>query len=263
VIKVYNDSPAEKAGLQEEDILLKIDGKSLDEVDEMMDIISEAKIDDKITITYLREGKELVTDATITTSRRNVFVWEDKRNNPEHFVSGDKSAWLGVSTDKLSDQLRQFFNVPEYLGVLVKEVVEDSPAEKSGLKAGDVIIQVGKKEIEDTGDLMRAIDRFDAGEEVEVKIIREKKEKVIKIILGEEKGRFRHHFSFAPDIEIEIPEMDFEIPEIDLEELEKLDEKMRDEFEQQSDKLNEGMEELNRELKRIKIRTSQRKSSTI
>ena len=87
-------------------------------------------------------------------------------------------------------------------------------------------LPVGKYEIEDTRDLMRAVDRYEPGEEGDVKIIRDKKEKVLKVIFGEGKGRLRHHFSFeperfeayAPDIVIEIPEMDFEIPEIDLEE---------------------------------------------
>ena len=271
VTKVYKNSPAEDAGLQEEDILLKINGKTLDEVDELMDIISDTKMDEKINITYLREGKELQTKATISKSKRNVFVWKDKHKRLEHFTSGNKTAWLGVSTEKLTDQLRQFFSVPEYLGVLIKEVVEDSPAEKFGLKAGDIIIQVEKKEIEDSRDLMRAINRFDPGEEVEVKVIRDKKEQIIKVTLGEGKGHFRHHYSFepdrfefyAPDIEIEIPEMDFEIPEIEFKELEELNEKMREEFEQHSDRLNEELEELNEELKRIKIRTSHRKSVTI
>jgi len=271
VIKVYSDSPAEDAGLQEDDILLKMDGKSLDEVDKMIDIISRTEIDDKITITYMREGKELETEATISKGKKNIFVWKDKHKKLEHFMSDEKPAWLGVSTEKLSEQLRQYFNVPAYLGVLVKEVVEDSPAEKFGLLAGDVIIQVNKKEIEDSRDLLRAIDRYEVGEEVEVKIIRDKKEMVIKVTLGEGKGRFRHHFSFeperfdlyAPDIDIEIPEIDIEIPEIDLEELRELEEKMSEEFEDHADELHKEMEELNRELKKIKIRTSNRKSVTI
>jgi len=271
VITVYKDSPAEKAGLEEEDILLKINGESLDDIGEMMDIISETKVDDKIKITYLRHGKEQESQAIMSNKKKNVFVWKAKHNQREHFVSDEKPAWLGVSTENLTEQLRQYFNVPEHQGVLIKEVHKDSPAEKSGLKAGDIIIQAGKSEIEDSRDLKRAIDRYDAGEEVEVKVIRDKVEQVINVTLEEGKGRFRHHFSFeperyeiyAPDIEIEIPEMNIEIPEIDLETLRELEEEMREEFEQHSDQLNEELQELNEELKKIKIRTRYRKSIVI
>jgi C-terminal processing protease CtpA/Prc len=271
VTKVYKDSPAEKAGLQEEDIILKINGQPLKDVDKLIEIISDTEIDEKIKISYFREGKEHESEATIDKRARKAFVWKDKHQKFEHFLSDDNPAWLGVSTDKLTDQLRKFFNVPEYLGVLVKEVVEDSPAEKFGIKAGDVIIQVGKKEIEDSRDLMRAIDRYEPGEEVEVKIIRNKKEQIVKVTLDEGKGRFRQHFSFrperfevhVPEIEIEIPEMEFEIPEIDHEELRELHEKMREEIELHSDELNEELEELEKELKEIKIHTRHKKSIVI
>lgn len=263
VTKVYKDSPAAKAGLLEDDILLKINGKSLDEVDQLIDIIDRTEVDEKINITYLREGKELETEATMSEREKKIFVWKDNHKKLEHFMSDDQSAWLGVSTDNLSEQLRQFFNVPEDCGVLVNEVVEDSPAEKFGLKAGDVIIQVDKNEIEDSRDLMRVIDHYDAGEVIEVKIIRDKKEKILKITLGEGKRKFRHHFSFEPDIEIEIPEMDIEIPKIELEELEKINENMREEFEQHADELNLELEELNKELKKIKIRTRSKRSIVI
>jgi membrane-associated protease RseP (regulator of RpoE activity) len=270
VIKVYKDSPAEKAGLQVEDILLRVNESSVKDVDKLSEMIEDTEIDEKIKITYLRNGKELETEATISKRDRKVFVWNNKHENLEHFTSDKKHAWLGVSTDKLTDQLRQFFNVPEYLGVLVKEVVEDSPAEKSGLKAGDVIIQLGRKEIEDHNDLIRAVDRYDPGEEVEVKIIRDKKEQVLKVTLGEGKGRFRH-FSlnpekfeiYVPEMEIEIPEIDIEIPEIDVEELEELHEKMSEELEMHSDELNEELKELEKELKEIKIHTRHRKSVVI
>jgi C-terminal processing protease CtpA/Prc len=263
VTKVYKDSPAEQAGLEEDDILLKINGNSLDEVEKLKDILGEKEPEEKIKITYLREGKELETEATISKKERNIYVLRDKNKKLEHFMSIDKDTWLGVSTDDLSDQLRHFFNVPKYLGVLVNEVVEDSPAEKSGLKAGDVIIQVGNNKIEDSRDLMRVIELYEAGEVVEVKIIRDKKEKIVKVTLDERKGRFPHHFSFEQDIEIVIPKMDIEIPEIEMEELENLNEKLREEFEQHSDELNEELEKLNEELKKIKIRTSQKKSITI
>jgi len=271
VIKVYKESPAEKAGLQIEDILLEINGSPLKNASKLSNIIKDKKVDEKIKIKYLRNGKELETEATMSKRDRKIIVLDEKYRNLDHFVLNEKQAWLGVLTSNLTDQLRQFFKVPEDLGVLVKEVVEDSPAEKYGLKAGDVILQIDNKEVEDTYDLMRAINRSEVGDEVEVKLIRNKEEKTLKVILGEGKRRFRPHFKYrpdkfefyAPEIEIEIPQIDIDIPEIDMKELRELHEKMREKFDLDMDELNEELEDINEELKEIKIRTRDRKSIVI
>jgi membrane-associated protease RseP (regulator of RpoE activity) len=156
-------------------------------------------------------------------------------------------------------------------------VIEDSPAEKYGLKAGDIIIRVGRKDIEDHQDLIRAIDRYDPGEEVEVKIVRDKDEKTLKVTLEEGKGRISKHLSilpenfdvYVPEMEFDFPEMHIRIPKIDLEsleELEKMEEKIKEEMEFHSDELNEELERLEeelKELKEIKIHTRHRKSAVI
>jgi len=274
VIKVYKDSPAEEAGLENGDILIMINEKPLENVSGLSDIIGDMEIDDKIKINYLRNGKELEAEAILSKKNNRILVLDGKHKNLKYFVSDEKRAWLGILTSGLTDQLRAYFNVPDYLGVLIKEVMEDSPAEKHGLKAGDVIIQIGRKEIEDSRDLSLAIDRYEPGEEVEIKIIRDKKETVIKVTLAEGKVRFPRHYSFhpegfdvyVPDFEVEIPEMHIEVPEIDAEELKEMHEKLKEELEIHSDELNEELEKLEEELeelKEIKIHTRHRRSAVI
>ena len=274
VIRVYKDSPAEEAGLTVEDILLKINGTALNDVEQLSDIIEDTEVGDKIDISYLRNGEEFEAEATMKKRDKRIMVWSDRNKDLRHFISHDKRTWLGVMTSKLTDQLREYFDVPQYLGVLVKEVKKDSPAEKYGLKAGDIIIKFGRKEIEDPHDLSRAIDRYDPEEEVEVKIIRDKSEKIIKVTLGEAKGRLPRHFDFqpehfdmyVPEIEFAVPEMHIEIPEIEMQELEQLHHKLEEEIEIHSDELNEELEKLEeelQELKKIKIETQHRKSVVI
>jgi C-terminal processing protease CtpA/Prc len=271
VTKVYQESPAEKAGLMEGDILLKINGKPLEDLDEMINMIGSMEIGEKITITYVREGKEWETEAIIGKRDRKIYAWKGAHKNLEHFISGNKYPWLGVSTSELTDQLREFFNVPDDRGVLVKKVVEDSPAEQYGLKAGDIIIRFGKEEVEDTHDLMRAINRYEDGDEVEVKIIRDREEKTITVMLGEKSRRFPYHLKYGtetyqftiPEMKIEIPEIEIDIPEIDKEELEELHEKMREEFKLHEKELKEELENLNDELKQIRIHTGRVKSIVI
>lgn len=62
---VIKDSPADKAGLQEKDIITKIDGKEIDEKNDLVTILSSKKIGDKVTLTFLRDGKEKTVDIVL------------------------------------------------------------------------------------------------------------------------------------------------------------------------------------------------------
>jgi C-terminal processing protease CtpA/Prc len=90
-----------------------------------------------------------------------------------------------VHTVDLSDQLAQYFHIKDGRGVLVKEVIEDSPAEKAGLKAGDVIIKTDGERIEDTPDLHQVIGGHEEGEDMELVVVRGGKEKKLTATLEE------------------------------------------------------------------------------
>jgi C-terminal processing protease CtpA/Prc len=64
---------------------------------------------------------------------------------------------LGVRIEDLSPELGEYFEVPGGHGVLVVEVMKDTPAERAGLRSGDVITSVGDRDIKDSDDLIRAL----------------------------------------------------------------------------------------------------------
>ena len=64
---------------------------------------------------------------------------------------------LGVRVETLNPDLAGYFSVPNNRGVLVVEVMKDTPADKAGLKAGDVITRVAGQEVSDAGDLVQAL----------------------------------------------------------------------------------------------------------
>jgi len=95
------------------------------------------------------------------------------------------ATFLGVNCEDISDQLREYFKVKSDVGVLISEVVEDSPAESAGLKAGDVIVAINKEEIWDSQDLTTTVREYEPEDEVKVKVIRKGRVKIIDITLGE------------------------------------------------------------------------------
>ncbi|MCP4229591.1 MAG: Do family serine endopeptidase [bacterium] len=93
--------------------------------------------------------------------------------------------WLGVYIQPVTDDLKDQFDLPDRSGALVSEVMDDSPAEKAGMKRGDVIVSIGDEKIEDTNHLRITTAEKKVGSKVKVKVIRDGKEKTLTVKIGE------------------------------------------------------------------------------
>jgi len=93
--------------------------------------------------------------------------------------------WFGVSIQTLTPELARQFNLKDDKGVLVGDVIENSPAEKAGLLRGDVIVEYEGKEIDDPVQLRNMVANTPPGKNVDVKIIRENKVETKHLTIGE------------------------------------------------------------------------------
>ena len=94
--------------------------------------------------------------------------------------------WLGVYIEDISPDLAQKFGIKE--GVLITKVMPDSPAEKAGLKSGDIIVEYNGEKVKNVTDLQLKVINTPPGEVVPVKVIRDGKEVVIKVKIGQMPG---------------------------------------------------------------------------
>jgi serine protease Do len=83
---------------------------------------------------------------------------------------------LGIDAEDLSGQLGSFFGAPEGEGILVREVNSGSPAEKAGLKAGDVITKINDERIRTVGDLREKLSAKHDDKTVKLGILRNRSE---------------------------------------------------------------------------------------
>lgn len=141
--------------------------------------------------------------------------------------------YLGVHLDNLSDAMKKALDLDH--GVLVDKVVEDSPAEKGGIEAGDVILKINEDDIEDYGDL-KAVVRDRPNERVTMRIHRSGKAITKDIELGEKEQK-------KIKLDIDIP---------DIEELENVLVIKKGELEEELEQLKEELDELKVELEQIK-----------
>jgi serine protease Do len=93
--------------------------------------------------------------------------------------------WFGVSIQAITPELAQQFQLKKDYGTLVADVVEGSPAEKAGIKRGDVIIEFDGKELNEPFQLRNMVAGIHPGETREIKIIREGEARTLKVTIGE------------------------------------------------------------------------------
>ncbi|MDH4101579.1 MAG: DegQ family serine endoprotease [Nitrospirota bacterium] len=93
--------------------------------------------------------------------------------------------WLGVSIQEISPELAKQFKLKALRGALVADVIAGSPAEKAGIKQGDVITTLNGKEVDDVSQLRNNIARTAVGSRVKLGVLREGKEITIEVTIAE------------------------------------------------------------------------------
>lgn len=248
---VADDSPAEEAGLEEEDVVIEFDGKRVRNTSGLTRLIRKHSPGDKVNLVIIRDGKE-----------KNVAVVLGKRPKSgleivEPFL-GDlympkagvysfayfSGSRIGVKVQDLTDQLGDYFGVEDGEGALITEVEEDTPAEKAGLKAGDVVVEADGEDIDDTGDLREIISEKEEGEKVEIRVLRDRKPMTFQVEVEEGKAWSSSKWG------------DLAKMKIFTEKLQKPEkfwlEKESSELEQEMEELKEELEELKEELQELR-----------
>lgn len=196
IMEVTKDSPAEKAGLQKNDVILRFEGEAVTSVRKLTRLVSESAPDQTVRLTISRGGVEQEVTATLAKPTMS-HVWRDKvrddvfrgieKGFPSFelrdfgsgdfvFVSGNRR--IGVSTQTLSKQLAEYFGVQE--GVLITSVSDNSPAAKAGLKAGDVITAIDGEKVNSPGDLTRGLGKKETGD-VSLTVVRDRNTRTINV----------------------------------------------------------------------------------
>ncbi len=93
--------------------------------------------------------------------------------------------WLGVRIQTVTEELAESFKLSDDIGALVSEVIAGSPAEKAGVRSGDVILKFNNADIEEMSDLPRLVAETPVGKRVPINIIRNGKEKALGVTIAE------------------------------------------------------------------------------
>lgn len=267
---VVKDGPAAEAGIEDGDIIIKFGGQSVEDESSLRKLIGATKPGDQVDIIVFRDGEERKFSVKMgETPETEAFTWFDQpwKCMPYKYMKSrgeccSDRAWMGVEMQKLTEQLGQYFKVKDGKGVLISSVVDDSPAQKAGLKAGDVIVKMGDEGIAARSDVKEFLCEKKAGDEVVVSVIREGKTKDLKVVLAEapEKdyswycgpGDCWKRFGEPGQLE-KFKKMQIILPDvIDLNDLEEGVEDFDIEIHKSMDDLQEELDQLRKELEDLK-----------
>jgi len=216
--KIVPDSPAAKAGLKENDVITEINGQRIEGTAQFRRIIHEIPAGRTAQITVWRDGRSQSLSVTLGKAEQGrralrllapspgafAFRMPDMPEvapmpeippmewNGNVFFGGQPR--LGIDAEDLSGQLGTFFGAPDGEGILVREVNSGSPAEKAGLKAGDVITSLNGERVRSVGDLREKLSakRDEKGTSVKLGVLRNHSEVSLTVELPAPAARTRH-----------------------------------------------------------------------
>jgi serine protease Do len=204
ITMVDQDAPAGKAGLKEHDVILTVNGATVESAAQLRRMIRETPSGRIVALGISRDGQPLTIKVQLADRRSFAVRSNDQTFNfkmpslpampdfdvPVSVVIVHSSLRSGLMVENMTPQLGEFFGVKNGHGVLVRSVEKGSRADKSGFRAGDVIVKVNDQPVHDTSDFTHAL-RGHSGGPAAVTVMREKKEQTLTLTLPERKDSGR------------------------------------------------------------------------
>ena len=192
VTRVEDDSTAAKGGIKTGDVVLEYNGERVEGVEQFMRMVRETPPGREVRLSIARNGNpqqltmKTGSRKTWMTSRYGDSVDIPRIEIPEinipdvpRAVMSWRSSVAGIEAESLDSQLAEYFGVKE--GVLVRSVVRGSAAEKSGLRAGDVIVKVDDTRISSPREISTTIRANRSKKSLPVQIVRDKRELTLQL----------------------------------------------------------------------------------
>ncbi|MDO9533064.1 MAG: DegQ family serine endoprotease [Deltaproteobacteria bacterium] len=150
VAEVNPDSPAQKAGIHQGDIIIEFNGHPIHEMNELPRMVASIAPGAKATLKVLRDGKEKTLNLTI------VELTDEKQAQAKEEGKAEKTP-LGLEVQNLTPALAQQFRLRDNKGVVVVQVESGSPAADANIRAGDLILEVNGTVVGTIKEYMEAV----------------------------------------------------------------------------------------------------------
>jgi len=188
ITAVIHDSPAERAGLKPGDVIVAYNGQKVDGFQQFSRMVRETPVGGDAKIDIVRGGSPQSITAKIESRPVLRILPGDGVPSPvsnlpmpdiPRIFQGMNSPMLGIEAESIDGQLAQYFGAKDG-GVLVRSVLKNSPAEKAGMNAGDVILRVDDIKVMNAADISARL-RAAQGKAVQLSVVRDHKEMTFSV----------------------------------------------------------------------------------
>lgn len=153
VSEVMSNSPAEKAGIEQGDVVLEFDGKEIGDYGELSRMAALTKPGSEVTLSVIRHGRKIELEVTLGTY-------------PKEETMVRKATGYDIFGLKTEDISKRHKNIIGHEGVVVTDVQSGSPAEEEEIQPGDVILEVNRKKINTLEDYKAILNKIKPGQTI-------------------------------------------------------------------------------------------------
>jgi len=213
---IDHDAPAAQAGIRVNDVVMQMNGQTIESAEQFVRMLHEIPAGRKITLMISRDGSpQTLTVELVDHKHLDHDVWNKLNNGGDdvvpqagmgifsgggdaplpggfHFPFFGSTLNVGAMVEPLTSQMSEYLGVPS--GLMVKQVARKSEAAAAGLKAFDVILKVGTETIATTADWDRAL-RSNQGKPVAITILRDRRQQTLTLQVDS-----KHHHAELEDL---------------------------------------------------------------
>jgi Do/DeqQ family serine protease len=157
VADVMKGSPAEAAGVRAGDVVIEFGTTKIKEVPDLQRRVAGVAPGQTVKLTVVRDGKPMPV---------TVKIGEMPSEDPVAVSLGNETEGYGIQVEPLSPEAAERMNLPLSRGVLVVDVAAGGPADRAGLRRGDIILEVGRQPVGDASTLAGALSGMRPGDSV-------------------------------------------------------------------------------------------------
>jgi serine protease Do len=162
VSKVIPDGPADKAGIEQRDVIREFDGQAIEDFDDLPRVVATTPIDKKVKVVVVRDGKQ-------KTLKPVIGALDEPQIRKTSATPEEGTPAFGMRVQDLTSDLADQLGIEDATGVVVSAVDPTGPARRAGIRRGDVIVEVDQQDVQDTDDLQ---ERLAAADESALLLIR-------------------------------------------------------------------------------------------
>jgi serine protease Do len=160
VAQVFSDSPAEKAGIKEGDIIVKFDSQHIKTSTELTRRVSLSEAGKVVGVVVVRNNNYLTLQVTIGQRPEE----PESSTQDKQALSPPQSAWRGLEVKPIEADIARQYGISQMQGVVVIGVQSGSPSDEAGITVGDVILSINRQEINNIGDYNKLAKEFERGD---------------------------------------------------------------------------------------------------